>query len=182
MLAVKWHDPLSQGAEESTKISFDEFRGDAVTAARIITITAEVGWGKYYGSPEDYARTYLQEVAKGGPRRIYVAKLGPAVVAYAEVVGRPSESWAVGPGEVYLMSLAVLPRHARSGLGRALSERLFKLLAELGFARVLADVCWTNEASLRLTEVMGARLVGPSPKAVLENGGGAPHLRFARDL
>lgn len=177
MAITHWPD-VQVATGSSSRISVEEFRGDPLAAERIIGIMEAVGWGKYYGTPQDFSASYLAEVARGG-RRIYVAKLGPVIVAYAEVIGRPSESWGVAEGEAYLLALAVLPKHVRTGLGKSLAQQILAKLQAVGFKSVIADVRWSNEASIRLTESIGAKLVGPSPKIVQDNGGGEPHLRFS---
>lgn len=168
-------------AGELSQIAVEEYRGDEVAAARIIEITAEVGWGKYLGGAAEFAASFRAEMRERG-RRIFLAKVGPVIVGYAEVVCRASESWAVGEGEAYLYAVAVLPQHARSGLARALVERAIAELRSRGARVLLTDVRWDNTASMKLAEGFGARVGGPSPKAVVEAAGGVPHLRFALAL
>src|SRR5262245_65126944 len=81
---VEWADPASK--EESrgfSAVSVEEYRGDEAAAQRIIEITHEVGWGKYYGSPADYAAAFRGTERPSG-RKIYLAKVGPAIVRSEE--------------------------------------------------------------------------------------------------
>lgn len=177
---VEWSAGLTEERGLS-QIRVEEYRGDEASAARIIEITAEVGWGKYRGGADKYAAHFRRELREKG-RRIFLAKVGNAVVAYAEVVCKKSETWAVGEGEAYLFAVAVTPAHARSGLARALVKLVTDELRAQGTKTLLSDVRWDNAASMKLAENSGARIAGPSPAAVVETAGGVPHLRFALAL
>lgn len=177
---VEWG--ASGGAERAlSSISVEEWRGDAGSAARVVAVMAEVGWGRYPGTPDEYAAAFRAESQRSG-KRVFLAKAGPAVVGFAELYLRASQTWAIGEGDAYLLAVAVSPRHARSGLARALVERVLQELPARGFQRLLTDVRWDNTASIRMAESVGARLLGPSPEAVRAVTGGQPHLRYELEL
>lgn len=140
---------------------------------RVMKIAEAVGWGKFSGTPEEY---HAAVVARGNGR-IFAACRGAVVMGYVEVVSRPSKSWGLAADTAYIFAAAVDPRHAKSGVASELLEAVLGALSSEGYARAVADVRWDNVASLNLSTRVGAKVVGPSPEAVMRAGGGQAHLR-----
>jgi ribosomal protein S18 acetylase RimI-like enzyme len=153
-----------------------ELRAESKDIGKVMKIAEAVGWGHFVGTPEQY---YASVRERGG--RLFVARRGVVVMGYAEVVTRPSVAWALPAGSAYVFATAVDPRHAKTGVAQELLAAVLARLGEEGYARTLADVRWDNAASLNLCTRVGARIVGPSPAAVLHAGGGQAHLRVELD-
>jgi ribosomal protein S18 acetylase RimI-like enzyme len=140
---------------------------------RVMKIAEAVGWGKFTGTPEEY---HAAVVARGRGR-IFAACRGAVVMGYVEVVARPSKAWELAADTVYIFAAAVDPRQAKSGVASELVGAVLQMLRGEGYARAVADVRWDNVASLNLSSRVGARVIGPSPEAVMRAAGGQAHLR-----
>jgi phosphinothricin acetyltransferase len=86
-----------------------------------------------------------------------VAERDGALLGYAygsAFRSRPAYRWSVET------SAYVHAAHRGQGVGRALYERLLRLLADKGYCMAYAGIALPNEASVRLHEALGFRDVG----------------------
>ena len=154
-------------------IEIIELGPDARELPKVMKIAEAVGWGKFIGTPEQS----FEAIRQRGNGRLFAARRAAVVLGFVEVVVRPSKSWALTDDTAYVYSTAVDPRHAKSGVARELVAAVLDRLGGEGYKRAVADVRWDNVASLNLCTSIGARIVGPSPDAVMHAGGNQAHLR-----
>lgn len=139
----------------------------------VMKISEAVGFGKFQGTPAEY----LESVRQRGAGRVFAARRAAVVLGFAEVVVRPSEAWSLSADAAYIYATAVDPRHAKAGVARELMLAVLERLGREGYKKAVGDVRWDNAASLNLCVSVGARIIGPSPEAVMHAGGNQAHLR-----
>lgn len=89
------------------------------------------------------------------------------LVLVADAPGQHCAGYAAaqstGPGEGELLSLAVMPKFRRSGIGAALLEAALARLGELGTRNVFLEVRESNAAALGFYRHYGFELFGRRP-------------------
>lgn len=114
---------------------------DATAMAKLHTEGFHIAW-----DAEEFERLLADRLS-----RALVATAGPAGPAIGFVLLR-----GVKP-ETEILSVAVARAYRRGGVGRALLERAFSLLAAEGFRIVFLEVEEGNTVALRLYERLGFR-------------------------
>ena len=130
---------------------------DAAACAAIYAPSVTHGVASLEESAPDAAELArrIEEVSARYPW--LVAELDGVVAGYAygsQHRARASYRWSAD------VTVYVSGAHHRRGVGRALYERLFELLAEQGYHEACAGITLPNDASVGLHESVGFRPVG----------------------
>jgi len=107
--------------------------------------------------PENYTRYFFVEHLNKWPNAFYVAEVDGEVVGY--VMSRVELGWGITKlglmKKGHIVSLAVLEKYRRRGIGTALMKAALEGLKNYGVKEVYLEVRVSNTPAIRLYEKLG---------------------------
>ena len=155
----KISEPKSEGAMRIRRVAAGDFAAIATITNHYIATTS-IHFGTEPVAEADLCDSWLKACER---YPFVVAEEGGKVLGYAKAgVWRERAAYAWTPeAGVY-----VRPGSHRRGLGRAMYERLFAIMARQGFRSVIAGVTVPNDASVAMHRSMGF-----VPQGVIKDAG-----------